>query len=910
MEVKLKSLKFYGFRTFSDDSEVHEINFDKKLTIIHGRNGSGKTTVVEILLFCMTGKLSSNPDGLDSFVTGVPATITLTFIKGSDTYEIKWTLNRPNVKIMATCQIKENRTEAEEIIRKILDVPAGAVEKLILVPQENTLWAFNTPTNLKEVLDKLLNLEEDNKQLMKLVEAKKEIEKRMKTAEIDLTVAQGAAEKHPSIVTEEAATSRKEAELQAVVTQLTDEIEEMLNKHEKYDKVLKLGEDLDRLKSCADSLNISEEEIDTLDEKELEYDLARVDAELGDKLSTIMRKIREKDDLAIQLQDTSEQLGHAKANLENSEVSLAQILEYCSQYDSPDVESCKGVIQAKITKLQEDLEQINIRKEKVEVQNRLDSCIKLEQMALNFEKFKKMSDQKWTTLLQLERDIAKVEGKIEAGQENVDDFERLCPDETILMAELNGRILLLKRNLKYLTAQLATKTATFDEMETQFFDELKFDPNLASVVQSQNNGSRDYPLPAKIARIDESLLSNDSKSQNKFSQIATEKSTLLQKLGGLNSRLIVDETTEDIKPQLDDELFKLKMAFGQIENLQRLSVARNNGEGTHLMVDAFNASCEILREQAAQKEIELKELEIVIHDVKKKKEKIQFKREKAIPCISQIREIKTALATATQTLISCSLESTQVSTHAGQLFDQITQKTTTLENAKEKSATASGELNEIRKALATSTANVAACKIHEEAMSNLVTGYKIADTVASAKRHQILTKHQEMVAEINQYLADKWESLFPYDDIPSISLSQVEIKHEGVRRVDYNYHFNMDTSADGELKMRGRSSHGEKILAALIIRCALAKKFGPNCEILAFDEPMGGLDGDMGRGLVDHFSSITDKTQVIVTTHSLEFAKALVSKGNAVGEEVGFYRVEKEGGRSKFHEGFGDLLDD
>lgn len=43
MEVKLKSLKFYGFRTFSDDSEVHEINFDKKLTIIHGRNGSGKT---------------------------------------------------------------------------------------------------------------------------------------------------------------------------------------------------------------------------------------------------------------------------------------------------------------------------------------------------------------------------------------------------------------------------------------------------------------------------------------------------------------------------------------------------------------------------------------------------------------------------------------------------------------------------------------------------------------------------------------------------------------------------------------------------------------------------------------------------------------------------------------------------
>jgi hypothetical protein len=45
-----------------------------------------------------------------------------------------------------------------------------------------------------------------------------------------------------------------------------------------------------------------------------------------------------------------------------------------------------------------------------------------------------------------------------------------------------------------------------------------------------------------------------------------------------------------------------------------------------------------------------------------------------------------------------------------------------------------------------------------------------------------------------------------------------------------------------ELDMRGRCSAGQKVLASLIIRLALAETFCLNCGILALDEPTTNLD--------------------------------------------------------------------
>ena len=45
-----------------------------------------------------------------------------------------------------------------------------------------------------------------------------------------------------------------------------------------------------------------------------------------------------------------------------------------------------------------------------------------------------------------------------------------------------------------------------------------------------------------------------------------------------------------------------------------------------------------------------------------------------------------------------------------------------------------------------------------------------------------------------------------------------------------------------EMEMRGRCSAGQKVLASLIIRLALAETFSVNCGMIALDEPTTNLD--------------------------------------------------------------------
>jgi len=73
---------------------------------------------------------------------------------------------------------------------------------------------------------------------------------------------------------------------------------------------------------------------------------------------------------------------------------------------------------------------------------------------------------------------------------------------------------------------------------------------------------------------------------------------------------------------------------------------------------------------------------------------------------------------------------------------------------------------------------------------------------------------------------------------PSIHLPSSRVGHRRV--VMY--------SGGAELEMRGRCSAGQKVLACLIIRLALAETFCLNCGILALDEPTTNLDAGEKRG--------------------------------------------------------------
>lgn len=73
--------------------------------------------------------------------------------------------------------------------------------------------------------------------------------------------------------------------------------------------------------------------------------------------------------------------------------------------------------------------------------------------------------------------------------------------------------------------------------------------------------------------------------------------------------------------------------------------------------------------------------------------------------------------------------------------------------------------------------------------------------------------------------------------------------------------------------MRGRCSAGQKVLASIIIRLALAETFCNNCGILCLDEPTTNLDEhhikSLAKALRDIIQSRSEDSnfQLIVITH-------------------------------------------
>lgn len=102
-----------------------------------------------------------------------------------------------------------------------------------------------------------------------------------------------------------------------------------------------------------------------------------------------------------------------------------------------------------------------------------------------------------------------------------------------------------------------------------------------------------------------------------------------------------------------------------------------------------------------------------------------------------------------------------------------------------------------------------------------------------------------------------------------------------------------------EIEMKGRCSMGQKVLASIVIRLALADCFARKCNILALDEPTANLDSNHVRSLADSLGKLIEMKnqdgdfQLIVITHDMEFM-AMMTK-----YEPSYYEVKKVDGWSK-----------
>jgi len=140
----------------------------------------------------------------------------------------------------------------------------------------------------------------------------------------------------------------------------------------------------------------------------------------------------------------------------------------------------------------------------------------------------------------------------------------------------------------------------------------------------------------------------------------------------------------------------------------------------------------------------------------------------------------------------------------------------------------------------------------------------------------VMQYHGLKMEEVNRIAGELWQSTYQGTDIDTILIRSDAETASGKR--NYNYRLCM-VKQDAEMDMRGRCSAGQKVLASIIIRLALAESFGINCGLIALDEPTTNLDKDNIKSLAESLHAIIkarqsqSNFQLIVITHDEEFLR-------------------------------------
>ncbi|KAJ3361698.1 DNA repair protein rad50 [Allomyces arbusculus] len=171
--------------------------------------------------------------------------------------------------------------------------------------------------------------------------------------------------------------------------------------------------------------------------------------------------------------------------------------------------------------------------------------------------------------------------------------------------------------------------------------------------------------------------------------------------------------------------------------------------------------------------------------------------------------------------------------------------------------------------------------------------YKVATTelavsdlekYAQALDKAIMQYHTVKMEEINKIIRELWVNTYQGNDIDTIEIRSDKESTRGNRQFSYRL---VMIKGDRELEMRGRCSAGQKVLASLVIRLALAETFCLHCGILALDEPTTNLDQDNIESLAESLARVIKARrqqanfQLLVITHDEAFLEQLGRSGYA-----------------------------
>ncbi len=165
----------------------------------------------------------------------------------------------------------------------------------------------------------------------------------------------------------------------------------------------------------------------------------------------------------------------------------------------------------------------------------------------------------------------------------------------------------------------------------------------------------------------------------------------------------------------------------------------------------------------------------------------------------------------------------------------------------------------------------------------------------------IMKYHGLKMDEINNIIEELWRKTYRGTDVDTI---MIKAENEQARsNRSYNYRVVM-VKRGAEMDMRGRCSAGQKVLASIIIRLALAECFSASCGLIALDEPTTNLDKDNIESLAQSLKEIIEyrqqqsNFQLVVITHDEDFLRQMDCAKFA----GTYYKVSRDAGQNSIVE--------
>lgn len=178
--------------------------------------------------------------------------------------------------------------------------------------------------------------------------------------------------------------------------------------------------------------------------------------------------------------------------------------------------------------------------------------------------------------------------------------------------------------------------------------------------------------------------------------------------------------------------------------------------------------------------------------------------------------------------------------------------------------------------------------------TDLTTLYKATD-------NGVMEFHQTQMQKINNIIDELWKKTYTGNDVETIKIKAdpiaVKKKSETSATNNRSYNYRIVMIKNGtELDMRGRCSAGQRVLASIIIRIALAECFCLNFGMIALDEPTTNLDDENIESLAKALHAIIQERsvqrnfQLIIITHDEKFLRCM----NAVDFTDHYYKVMRD----------------